>query len=268
MRIISKYKDYYDYVTQDNDADITWVRQPRAVYEPYDALFSPKDTFSRASRFVPYRRSFWDKHEPNTATLSSFIFGIYPYVYSQPILELNLKAFTEADYQFQMPLSKAIIDACIGKKDEEQEKILLNEALKFMKATLKDKKYIKIPKSLKMKMIYLIEAYYWKVECKEIFEKMDAPTFFKYDDRAVDLIVYKIDGYDPHKSLKYIANVCFSQLSTLVTKAWMDEIVDLNTYINIENFLWSRKKEPTSEPTNETKIVNHGFDLKTSFRKM
>ena len=43
---------------------------------------------------------------------------------------------------------------------------------------------------------------------------------------------------------------------------------DLNTYINIENFLWSVKQEPISNPDNNTKILAHGFDLKTSFRKM
>ena len=39
-------------------------------------------------------------------------------------------------------------------------------------------------------------------------------------------------------------------------------------YNDIENFLWSIKQEPISEPDNKTKIINHGFDLKTSFRKM
>ena len=39
-------------------------------------------------------------------------------------------------------------------------------------------------------------------------------------------------------------------------------------YNDIENFLWAIKQEPIAEPNNETKIINHGFDLKTSFRKM
>ena len=37
---------------------------------------------------------------------------------------------------------------------------------------------------------------------------------------------------------------------------------------DIENYLWSMKQEPISEPDNDTKIISHGFDLKTSFRKM
>ena len=41
-----------------------------------------------------------------------------------------------------------------------------------------------------------------------------------------------------------------------------------SVYTDIENFLWANKQEPISEPDNKTKIVNHGFDLKTSFRNM
>ena len=53
-----------------------------------------------------------------------------------------------------------------------------------------------------------------------------------------------------------------------ILKYWYDDLNDLNTYINIENFLWSVKQEPVANPDNKTKILSHGFDLKTSFRKM
>ena len=45
-------------------------------------------------------------------------------------------------------------------------------------------------------------------------------------------------------------------------------INEQNVYIDIENFLWEMKKEPESTPDNKTKIINAGFDLKTSFRNM
>ena len=47
-----------------------------------------------------------------------------------------------------------------------------------------------------------------------------------------------------------------------------NDLYDINTYNNIENFLWSIKQEPESKPDNKIKILSHGFDLKTSFRKM
>ena len=53
-----------------------------------------------------------------------------------------------------------------------------------------------------------------------------------------------------------------------ILKYYYNDLVDLNTYINIENFLWSIKQEPVAAPDNKTKLQAHGFDLKTSFRKM
>jgi hypothetical protein len=53
-----------------------------------------------------------------------------------------------------------------------------------------------------------------------------------------------------------------------ILKYYYNDLADLNTYINIENFLWSIKQEPAATPDNKTKIQAHGFDLKTSFRKM
>jgi hypothetical protein len=47
-----------------------------------------------------------------------------------------------------------------------------------------------------------------------------------------------------------------------------DDLDKRDVYTDIENYLWSMKQEPISEPDNKTKIVSHGFDLKTSFRKM
>lgn len=47
-----------------------------------------------------------------------------------------------------------------------------------------------------------------------------------------------------------------------------DDLDKRDVYTDIENYLWGMKQEPISEPDNKTKIVSHGFDLKTSFRKM
>jgi hypothetical protein len=66
----------------------------------------------------------------------------------------------------------------------------------------------------------------------------------------------------------YLTNVCFNELNMNIIKYYYNDLYDLNTYINIENFLWSIKQEPVATPDNKTKIQAHGFDLKTSFRKM
>ena len=69
-------------------------------------------------------------------------------------------------------------------------------------------------------------------------------------------------------NIQYVTNICFSRLSKNILKYWYDELNTINTYNNIENFLWSIKQEPISNPDNKTKILSHGFDLKTSFRTM
>ena len=79
---------------------------------------------------------------------------------------------------------------------------------------------------------------------------------------------YWDDIYIDKNQKHYITNISFQKLDKNVLKYWYDDLMDLNTYINIENFLWSVKQEPEANPDNKTKIVAHGFDLKTSFRKM
>ena len=116
-----------------------------------------------------------------------------------------------------------------------------------------------------------IRRFAWKVECKEIFEKLKSPVWTKlytilYDGGAY--WNYLRDKDTGKKRVYYVTNLCFSKLNMNILKYWYDDLNDLNTYINIENFLWSIKQEPISTPDNKTKILSHGFDLKTSFRKM
>ena len=68
--------------------------------------------------------------------------------------------------------------------------------------------------------------------------------------------------------LKIIKNVIFNEQNTNWLKYFIDDTDTPDIYTDIENYLWSMKQEPISEPDNKTKIISHGFDLKTSFRKM
>ena len=65
-----------------------------------------------------------------------------------------------------------------------------------------------------------------------------------------------------------IKNPIFNDFEINVLKYIKEDLDKRPIYNDIENFLWSVKQEPISEPDNKTKIINHGFDLKTSFRKM
>ena len=113
--------------------------------------------------------------------------------------------------------------------------------------------------------------YVWKLECKEIFEKLKSPVWTKFDTSLYEGGTYWNFLYDkdqPRKRVQYVTDICFNKLNNNILKYWYNELNDINTYINIENFLWSIKQEPVSTPDNKTKILSHGFDLKTSFRKI
>ena len=67
---------------------------------------------------------------------------------------------------------------------------------------------------------------------------------------------------------RIIKNVIFNEQPTNWLKYIKDDLDKRDVYTDIENYLWSMKQDPISEPDNKTKIISHGFDLKTSFRKM
>ena len=127
---------------------------------------------------------------------------------------------------------------------------------------------LSIPKLYKyFDIVKVLNKYVWKNENKELFFKLNAPIFtLYYSDLFYDGPYY--DDLRNIENIKYITNFSFQKLNMNISKYWMNELNDLNTYINIENFLWASKQEPLSISDNNTKIVSHGFDLKTSFRKM
>ena len=99
----------------------------------------------------------------------------------------------------------------------------------------------------------------WKDE--DLFRQIETPVFLFHHHGA----------YENHhfKSYDYIIkNIIFTEQPTNWLKYIKDDLDKRDVYTDIENYLWSMKQEPISEPDNETKIISHGFDLKTSFRKM
>lgn len=63
-----------------------------------------------------------------------------------------------------------------------------------------------------------------------------------------------------------MTNICFNKLALPIHKYWINDMN--NIYSDIENFLIASKLEPEPKISNNGKIIAHGFDLKTSFRKM
>ena len=272
MKIISKYKDFYDYLVQDNDADLTYIRKIGFVNEYYDNLFNKTDIYiPYYSKYYGYMYiDYYTKNRMNgELCFDNFIFGIYPYVYSQPILRIYYRTCGNIDNKFII-FGKDLVDG-LKKNDKEYKDKLIQ---------LAQQEYDQLNYDIRVKVFFpkhiykvdQINRYVWKVECPELFYKIGAPVFVKdYSElfNGNDNNVYANERYEnKNKTIHYITNISFQKLQENILKYWYDELNDLNTYINIENFLWSIKQEPEAKPDNKTKILAHGFDLKTSFRKM
>ena len=280
MKIVSKYKDFYDYIVQDHDADIIYVRNIGLVNEYYDKLFAKEDNY--LDNYSPYYRYFDRQKANGHLEFHNFIFGIYPYVYAQPILRIYYRSLgCNIIESIFMILSKEMVNNLLS-DDEKISKEAYNELIN--NAQIKFNELVDNYKCKEAKVSFAkqntlndvkksLSHYVYKVECKEIFYKMNAPIFVKnyndlFDHSVYHNTVYNTPIFGKSKDIYYITNISFQRLNYNILKYWYNELNDLNTYINIENFLWSVKQEPEAKPDNKTKILSHGFDLKTSFRKM
>ena len=282
MKIISKYKDFYDYIVQDHDADITFVRNIGLVNEYFDNLFN------KEGRHMPYFNKYYgynysdytDKYaKDGDITLGSYLFGIYPFIYSQPFIDIKYSDNCLNSEHLKIILPKSIVDGILNPETRHNS---ITELLTLCwdelgKTKFMSEKPFKIHyngKTLYESSFYKnLKRYVWKDDCPEIFYKIESPVFVKYySELFADGAYWNNWPEEPRfgnsEYTHYVTSICFNKLNKNILKYWYDDAFDINTYINIENFLWSIKQEPESIPDNKTKIIAHGFDLKTSFRKM
>ena len=232
MKIISKHnkKDFYDYsgFGYDTSDDIIFLR-------------FPEEENLNDTKYYKYLRKIFDDKIPYDDWLSDdysiiyTIVGIYPYCYIIPVLTTHDTAIF-AKQQIVIPYELT------NKKVED-----INDFLK------KIGQKIRLPqeKHLSRYPINSIKESSWKDE--EIFRHIETPVFLCYFNM--------ISG-------RIIKNVIFNEQPTNWLKYIKDDLDKRDVYTDIENYLWSMKQDPISEPDNKTKIISHGFDLKTSFRKM
>ena len=274
MNIISKYKDFYDYIVQDHDADITYVRHIGLINEYLDDLFHKDgNSIPCYSKYYGYMNKFAPLKD-GEMMFDNYIFGIYPFVYSQPILKIH-DSHNYSSYSKIIVLSKSMCDNLLSSDSKIAQDTLDNELIPLAEKEfnnpnikvrfLRYSKLSDIQKSLK--------SYIWKVECQNIFYRIQSPVFVKYNINLFYEGAYwdnwpKEPRLGLLKDTHYVTGISLQKLNYNITKYWMDDLFVLNTYINIENFLWSIKQEIVSTPDNKTKIIAHGFDIKTSFRKM
>ena len=283
MKIISKYKDFYDYLWVDGDPDLIYVRKEKLCFNLIDECIKNDYNYSYAigngiaNSYVNYK--------PGDITVIGYTFGIYPYVYTSPAIAVKMK-----DYSWSIKmLSKTELDNIKKFKKEDDVRQYVKEILtEFTKGNIAAPNNIAIKEKYFWKGSFLndIMRYCWKKELPNIFMMLESPVFVMYSNDIIPGIYEKlseiklenkyIDQLVLIGNLRYsgdnrpiaITNVCFNKLNVQVNKYWFDEINNLNTYSNIENFLMTSKLDPEPIISNEGKIIAHGFDLKTSFRKM
>lgn len=289
MKIISKYKDFYDYLAQDFDADIYYIRNPRWAGDlRLRKYYMSSYTYGYRSdqdNKIPYVDSKigWSTVKPGDIIPGGVVFGVFPFVYSTPILKVYGCCMEEDSdvwkYPYVIYLGNNFVNSLKSQQDHKTTNKIITELVSnsvknYNKSAKKswwfEPNELAYQLSYKNKTLPSIEKYTKKIECPEIFEALDSPIFIEESDFIgdIDKLVPPNKNKGDEKKSQYLVDVSFNALNPDIIKYWYTDLCDLNTYNNIENFLWSKKQEPISQQTNTEKILSHGFDIKTSFRKM
>ncbi len=199
--------------------------------------FPEEETVDNNKKYYRYLRENVCNRIPYRNSLSDNYFityaiaGIYPFCYIIP--------FLTTDDTDNLTKQQIVIPYDLTNKKVEDINDFLIEIAQNIR--LPQEKYkSKYP-------INFIKESYW--EDKEMFRQIETPIFLYYSGHI-------------------IKNIIFNEQITNWLKYIKDDLDKRDVYTDIENYLWSMKQEPISEPDNNTKIVSHGFDLRTSFRKM
>lgn len=259
MKIISKFVDFYEYDCYkygEPDQSLIWKRETDSFiynyrdksHRKYGELYNKYFTTSYQTSTCDHEgKSVWSSRSVQDRINKRFklyeeLVGIYPYLYYIPIICIgDIKFSPEDSYD------------CL----ENPGKIF--EYLPKYELTDSPKSYIYFnglisPKSRRSSTLY--KKIIRTVEDKTVFEIFDCPIFVMNDYIAE----YGGVGREIIKNPNL--------LETSFLKAFPNIQSERDIYGDIENYLWSKKQEPISDPDNKTKILSHGFDLKTSFRKM
>lgn len=269
MKIISKYKDFYDHMWIDEDPEVVYVRKAKVHYSLISELCYGNipngchiGSGTRTDRF------------PKIGEIGvvGFTFGIYPYVYTSPAISIKVN-----DVSFATKcLTKSEVDFIRETKDKKKQcEYIENISREHLRNEKIDCRDVFVNSVFGMINVYNnISSYCWKIERQEVFEKLESPVFVVFSDCLIDdayrnsLDIKCLDSRGVVLHPHYITDVCFSKLSFPIMKYWFDDINTINTYSDIENFLITSKMDPEPVISNDGKIIAHGFDLKTSFRKM
>lgn len=263
MKIISKFTDFYDYdvyrygepspmpeyIRKEDHVNID-LKKNESLCEFITSLFlynvDPK--YDWKGRRVPYYRTtkLYDNIEINEE-----IVGIYPYLYYIPNIGYDVLNKDEITGIYgNMKFRSFSGEDCLR---------LLNEKDSFKEILPKygfDLHRTTMPKQI---CFAKKNDYLKAIEFPEIFDLVKAPVIHFNRDSFKGYWRY-------HNELQINTNINISKTPFL--KFYPNILDERDIYTEIENWISLSKQEPISIPDNKTKIISHGFDVKTSFRKM
>lgn len=279
MKIISKHKDFYDpfgYILGKPDESIHYFRNEEIVnLSNNDNKKKYSNVLNKLDKYLKYY-TYGDRNTKYIiAELEYIIVGIYPYIYLVPFY-VFIYTPTRQSYLLCDKVKPIIVSEDDVKSTKNHEKLYNKIKNKVDELISIYSSYNYTKKDLYINPIIYNKKYggeslnyiqgQWKIEDRDIFKELEAPVFIFSSKN--DYIRDYWHNMDSSTSLLYLNPVIVNQPFN-VLGCFTDEIKSNgNIYIDIENFLWSIKQEPETIPDNKTKIINAGFDLKTSFRNM
>lgn len=278
MKIISKQKDFYDYqgYGYDTSDDIVFVRNMEILSDKeLKKIISKHLNLSKTkisyTTYKTYSKNI--KYEVYTEFL---YVGIYPYVYVVPFI--NITDVTSSIFDKN---SKLIPLKWEYRNDYDY---IMDIFYKYYPDTKKSEVRCDISSKSSSNISFYYNSKYLIDEnvkrIPELFEELKTPTFifkestYKYTRSDItwwNSLYYslcKVLHVCPSNDFIFVKDAVFDSILMNILGPIRDIINSRPIYNDIENYLWGVKEEPISEPDNKTKIINHGFDVKTSFRKM
>lgn len=226
-----------------------------------------------------YSKYNWrGKYQSNRANLTPItideqIIGIYPFLYYIPVVGVREKTGKKIYLNWQY------IDETILKPFNAEDAIALLKEPDYYKENLifyqidyqqciYPEQIIKAGQNLQPK--WKKEKYRnindpFIIECREIFNLFNEPII-RFDKSLWTR--YRFRHGKNGNFYKFYADLNINLSKTPILKYYPTIQTERDIYTEIENWVISIEREPEHISDNKTKIISHGFDLKTSFRKM
>lgn len=257
MKIISKFKDFYEYDAHrygEPDPAIVWVRNTNE--EPISVTGMLKHEVDRylltsyQTHWTDYKNRSRRYSFYNYVELREELIGIYPYLYYAPVL-LYTSGYGNT-LKVNADMSKKIFTGEEDIKNLLKRRCLDHRSFIYPHIIL-DEKLPRYIRNSTCRDIKDFDNYVSKNE--KLFDIIGEPTFLIDRHRKFDEPLTYL-----YKNPKLVDTSLLAYHPNINDQRWV--------YGDLENYLWSKKQEPVSEPDNKTKILSHGFDTKTSFRNM